>query len=166
MRQIALACALGLLLATWPGAARLASAEEAAKAPQEALYETIAALDSAVFDAFNRCAEPGQLDRYASYFVPELEFYHDLDGLLSSRQEMVDAVAANICGKVTRERVEGTLEVFPIHGYGAIARGVHRFCQEATGDCAGLADFTIVWQQSDEGWKITRVLSYNHRPNS
>jgi len=70
-----------------------------------------------------------------------------------------------VCGKYRRELVAGSLKVFPIEGFGAIEQGVHRFCQIGSGNCEGLADFTIVWRYLDGGWQATRVLSYGHRPN-
>lgn len=72
----------------------------------------------------------------------------------------------HVCGNYTREVVLGSLTVYPIKDFGAIEVGSHRFCQTATRKCEGLADFTIVWQQTDAGWKITRVLSYGHRAGS
>ena len=60
----------------------------------------------------------------------------------------------------------GSLVVHPVRGFGAIAQGRHRFCQNGDGTCDGLADFTIVWQRLHDGqWRITRVLSYGHRAN-
>jgi Domain of unknown function (DUF4440) len=71
------------------------------------LFQTIEALDRAVFDAFNGC----ELEKLGAYFAEDLEFYHDQTGLARSRQSLIDAVRNNICGKVTRELVPGTLEV-------------------------------------------------------
>ena len=68
-----------------------------------------------------------------------------------------------VCGNFRRELIPSTLEVFPVKDFGAIARGSHRFCQFASGECEGLADFTIVWRLQDGRWTITRVLSYGHR---
>src|SRR5690606_10228374 len=51
---------------------------QATEAPAaEGLAETIAARDAAVFQAFNRCADPAQLEAHASHFDPQVEFYHD-----------------------------------------------------------------------------------------
>ena len=58
----------------------------------------------------------------------------------------------------------GSLKVFPIRGYGAIAQGAHTFCTTGSNDCGGMADFTMVWREQDGRWQITRVLSYGHRP--
>lgn len=151
---------LPLLLALLAAPAALAD-EATTGAP--ALEATIAALDTAVFDAFNRCAEPGQLERHAAWFDPQVEFYHDTGGVTWSREAMLDNTRRHACGNFTRELVPGSLEVFPVQGFGAIARGVHRFCQAASGRCEGQADFTMVWRLHEGEWRITRVLSYGHR---
>ena len=133
--------------------------------PVDPLFNTVAALDAAVFDAFNKCSAPEQLKIHASYFAPDVEFYHDRDGVTWTRQDMLEKTAKNACGNYRRELVPGTLKVYPINGYGAIEMGVHRFCQVKSGACEGLADFVIVWTNQGDEWKITRVLSYGHRQN-
>ena len=129
------------------------------------LFETISALDADVFDAFNNCSSPEQLQKHASYFAPDVEFYHDTGGVTWSRQEMLTNTAKNVCGNFRRELVPDTLEVFPIKDFGAIEQGSHRFCQFASGKCEGIADFVIVWSNQYGHWQITRVLSYGHRAN-
>ena len=84
------------------------------------LFRTISALDTQLFDAYNRC----DLEKLGGFFTEDLEFYHDQTGLSRSRQAMVDAVKKNICGKVRRDLVPGTLEVYPLKGYGAVEIGV------------------------------------------
>lgn len=143
---------------TAPGAS--ASSDEPAADP---LFDTISALDTAVFDAFNSCSSPGQLQKHAGYFAPDVEFYHDTGGVTWSRQEMLANTAKNVCGKFRRELVPGTFKVFQIKDFGAIEQGSHRFCQLASGKCDGLADFVIVWSHRSGSWQITRVLSYGHR---
>jgi Domain of unknown function (DUF4440) len=79
------------------------------------------------------------------------------------KQVFLDAIKQNICGKVTRELVAGTLEVYPIHGYGAVEIGMHRFHHPGQNpDVAGEAKFIHLWQYKDGAWKITRVISYDH----
>lgn len=129
----------------------------------EALTELVAALDSAVFDAFNRCADPAELARYAAYFADDVEFYHDNGGVTWNRGDMLDRTRDNACGKYQRQLVEGSLEVYPVKGFGAIAQGTHRFCEATSATCDGLADFVMVWREQAGGWQITRVLSYGHR---
>lgn len=128
------------------------------------LYEKVSALDTAVFAAFNACAEPGQLQKHAAFFAEGVEFYHDKGGVTWSRSEMLANTQKYVCGNFSRELVPGSLRVYPVKDFGAIAQGVHRFCQHKTGACDGAAEFLIVWQQKGEIWQITRVLSYGHRP--
>ncbi|WP_434027185.1 nuclear transport factor 2 family protein [[Pseudomonas] boreopolis] len=127
------------------------------------LSSTIARLDGEVFDAFNHCAEPGQLEKHASYFDPAVEFYHDTGGVTWTREAMLANTRQYVCGHYVRELIPGTLKVYPIRDFGAISQGEHRFCGMASGKCEGLADFVMVWQLRDGRWTITRVLSYGHR---
>ena len=127
----------------------------------EELFRTISSLDAEVFDAYNRC----DLKKFGSYFPSNLEFYHDNGGLVSkTRKSLVESVKTNICGKVRRELVPGTLQIYPLRGYGAVETGVHRFYHPGHDDTepVGEGKFVHLWQQTDNGWKITRVISYDH----
>ncbi|MCV2352946.1 nuclear transport factor 2 family protein [Paucibacter sp. B2R-40] len=150
-------------------AASLIAANAAHASPEAELTATIAALDSAAFAAFNDCSASGKLDEYASYFAPEVEFYHDLGGVTWTRDAMISQTRQNVCGKFQRELVPGTLKVWPIKDYGALARGVHQFCHfkagGATHPCEGRAEFTILWHQQGNAWAITRAFSYGHGPD-
>ena len=152
---------LGALLLVLSGASGTAIAGPAS--PTVELEQTIAALDTAVFDAFNRCDDPAQLREHAGYFAPDVEFYHDNGGVTWTRDAMIANTASNVCGKITRQLQAGSLKVYPVRDFGAIAQGVHTFCQMDSGQCEGMADFVIVWRQQEDRWQITRVLSYGHR---
>ena len=127
----------------------------------EELARTIASLDSALFDAYNQC----DLEKFATFFIDDVEFYHDQGGVTLGRQNLTESVQKNICGKVRRELVSGTLEVYPMRGYGAVEMGVHRFHQPKLDPLkpVGEAKFIHLWQNKDGVWKITRVISYDHR---
>lgn len=159
---------LSTLLLTITIAAMPAVAETKKKAeakPAQSLFTKIKALDTAMFDAFNKCSDPEQLKRHASYFSPDVEFYHDKGGVTWTRDDMIANTRKYACGNYRRELVPGTLEVYPIKEFGAIARGVHRFCAIETGKCDGMADFVLIWRERDGQWQITRSLSFGHRPN-
>ena len=79
---------LALLLAT-------VGAATAEVPPQAALERTITALDTAVFDAFNHCADPAQLAKHAAFFAPGVEFYHDTGGVTWSRDAMIAELRTN-----------------------------------------------------------------------
>jgi ketosteroid isomerase-like protein len=145
-----------LALLALPPAGRAAGKDAAAK---DALFQTIASLDAALFEAFNRC----DLEKFGALLADDLEFYHDLDGLSRTRQSAVESLRKHICGKVRRELVPGTLEVHPIAGYGAVQLGVHRFQHPGTtDDTPGEAKFVHVWANKDGAWKLARVISYDH----
>lgn len=129
------------------------------------LFTTIHTLDSELFEAFNRCSDPSELARNEAFFAPELEFYHDNAGVTWSRDAMIANTRQNACGKYTRELVEHTFAVSPVHDFGAISTGTHRFCQIATGSCDGEAQFVMVWRNSGGRWVVTRALSFAHRPS-
>jgi hypothetical protein len=126
--------------------------------PTDELYKTIAGLDAALFDAYNHC----NLDKLGSMVTEDLEFYHDQTGLAVGRQSLINAVRDNICGKVHRELVPGTLEVYPIKGYGAVEIGIHRFTHPNDPGPGGEARFVHVWRLKDGTWQVTRVLSFDH----
>lgn len=124
------------------------------------LFQTISALDTKLFDAYNHC----DLDTLGAMVADDLEFYHDKTGLSVGKQVFLDAIKNNICGKVHRILVPGTLEVYPLKGYGAVEIGVHRFTHPGIDNELGEAKFITLWQNKDGSWKITRVISYDHEP--
>src|SRR5690348_6875485 len=89
----------------------------------EELERAGAALDTALFDSYNKC----DLEKFASFFVNDVEFYHDQGGVTLGRAALTDSVKKNICGQTTRELVPGTLHAYYMKGYGALEVGVHRF---------------------------------------
>jgi len=129
------------------------------------LTDILIALDAGLFDSFNHCSSDTELQKHASYFAPDVEFYHDNGGVTWDRDSMISNTKNNACGNYTRELVPDTFKVYPIKGFGAISQGVHRFCQSKTKKCEGKADFVMVWRNTDKKWEITRALSYGHRAN-
>ena len=128
---------------------------------QAELDKAISALDSALFDSYNRC----DLEKFSSFFVDDVEFYHDQGGVTLGRQKLTQSIRDNICGRVTRELVPGTLQVHYMKGYGAVEMGVHRFHHPGHEDteAVGEGKFIHLWQYKDGAWKITRAISYDHR---
>jgi hypothetical protein len=127
---------------------------------QEDLNRAGAALDAALFDTYNKC----DLAKFETFFVDDVEFYHDQGGVTLGKKALTEAVKNNICGKVTRELVPGTLKVFPMKGYGMLETGVHRFHHPGHEDTEGVGEgqFIHLWQYKDGAWKVTRVISYDH----
>ena len=124
----------------------------------EALYKTIVQLDSTFFDAYNTCAT--NLDKYSAFYSDSLEFYHDKGGFMNSKKEIVEGTKNNVCGKVKRELVKGSIEVYPIKDYGAVEIGLHKFInKEEPNSVPKIARFTIIWKKENKDWKITKVIS-------
>ena len=139
------------------------AASTAADNPQaDPLYQKILALDTAMFEAFNTCTDPARLEKHESFFVKELESYHDNGGASFTRDEYMKGVRDNVCGKFHRELDLESLRVWPIKGFGAISQGTHRFCHTPT-TCEGAGQFTMIWRERDGQWQVTRVMSYDHR---
>jgi ketosteroid isomerase-like protein len=131
--------------------------------PSAALFKEISDLDSVLFGAFNR----RDLETLKTLFSEDLEFYHDKGGL-AHYQENMDSFKRTFesSTRVRRELVDGTLEVYPIEGYGAVEIGVHRFYATNPGqkeELTATAKFVHVWQKKNGKWKISRVVSYDHR---
>lgn len=124
------------------------------------LTSAISALDTQLFDAYNNC----DIDKLSSMVVDDLEFYHDKTGLAVGKKTFTESIQKYICGKVRRELVKGSLEVYPLKGYGAVEIGTHRFYHPGTQDhdVVGEAKFVQLWQYKDGAWKLTRVISYDH----
>jgi ketosteroid isomerase-like protein len=127
---------------------------------QEELDRAGANLDAALFDAYNKC----DLDKFAALFDENVEFFHDQGGVTLGRAALTDSVKKNVCGKVTRELVPGTLKVYPMKGYGILEFGVHRFHHPGHEDTEGVGEgqFVHLWQFKDGAWKVTRAISYDH----
>jgi Domain of unknown function (DUF4440) len=90
---------------------------------QDELNKVVTSLDAALFDSYNRC----DLEKFATFFTDDVEFYHDQGGVTLGKEELTASIKKNICGKVTRELVPASLQVYYMKGYGAVETGVHRF---------------------------------------
>ncbi len=132
------------------------------------LFDTISKLDSLFFDAFNNC----DLKVYGAFISDDYEFYHDKQGMTKSREEELESMTI-FCGEqrerqqLRRELVKGSLQVFPMNNYGAIATGEHKFylvIDKQTSKSVTKAKFTTLWRYKDGCWKMTRTLSYDHQP--
>src|ERR1700733_6282825 len=126
------------------------------KPQSQALYNTIVQMDSVYFDAYNSC----DMDKQAAIYADSIEFYHDGSGLQTSKKALLAAIKENICGKVTRALVKGSIEVYQIPNFGAIEIGLHRFINHAENNSVSRPDkFIVIWRHRNDQWQITRVIS-------
>jgi hypothetical protein len=126
------------------------------KPQSQALYNTIVQMDSIYFSAYNAC----DMDKQAAIYADSIEFYHDGSGLQTSKKALLSAIKENICGKVSRELVKGSIEVYPIPNFGAVEIGLHRFINHAENNAVSKPDkFVVIWRYKNGQWQITRVIS-------
>ncbi|MDC6384751.1 nuclear transport factor 2 family protein [Allomuricauda taeanensis] len=120
------------------------------------LYQTIVRMDSIYFNAYNTC----DMEKQAEIYDEDLEFYHDMGGLSKDKQGLLESIEKNICGKVTRELVPGSMEVYPINGFGAVEMALHKFHnKEEPNAPSHPSKFIVIWKQVGDQWKISRVVS-------
>jgi hypothetical protein len=124
------------------------------------LFNTIYRLDSLLFDAFNK----KDLEEFSKYVDSSLEFYHDRTGLTDYNYNInaFSSILKNV-PDLTRTLIKETMEVYPVPSYGAVQIAQHRFCHMENGkmDC-GVFKFVHVWKKTDNGWKVTRIISVDH----
>lgn len=119
------------------------------------LHDSIARMDSILFDAYNTC----KLNVFESLVPEDVEFYHDRGGLTTSKQALLDALKNNICGKVNRELMPGSIEVYPVPNYGAVEMGAHRFHNKVENSTSHFSKFVHIWHKENGEWKLARVVS-------
>jgi hypothetical protein len=120
------------------------------------LYAEIVRMDSIWEDFYNHC----KIDVQERIISENLEFYHDESGLLTSKTKLIEALKNNICGKVTRELLKGSIQVYPIRDYGAVEMGYHRFHSiNDTNQNSHFARFVHIWKKENGARKTARVIS-------
>ena len=137
----------------------------------KALIADIARQDSLLFDAvFNTC----DIDKLATLVAEDFEFYHDKSGLSSTSGSQWVADVKAMCARqkqgidyrARRELDPASVKVYPMKNYGALHMGSHRFYKKLPGGAEQLIEealFSNLWKQENGGWRLTRVLSYDHR---
>jgi Domain of unknown function (DUF4440) len=144
-----------------------------AQTEHEKLTATILHLDSAFWNAYNKC----DTAVFKNFFTDDVEFYHDKGGITTSSSALVEIMDKNLCGnnnyRLRREALAGTVRVYPMQNgneiYGAIISGEHLFYITANGKpeyLDGHASFMDLWLLNNGEWKMARILSYDHHdPN-
>jgi ketosteroid isomerase-like protein len=129
------------------------------KPQSKELYNEIVRMDSIWEDAYNNC----KINVQDQLISDSIEFFHDQGGLVTSKTRLMNSYKSNICGKVTRELLKGSIEVYPIKDYGAVEMGYHRFHSiYDTSPNSAYARFVHVWKKENGSWKITRVISLHN----
>jgi ketosteroid isomerase-like protein len=120
------------------------------------LHNQIVKMDTTYFDAYNTCDMETQADLYDE----NIEFFHDKGGLSTDKKQLLKALKDNICNKVTRTLIKGSIEVYPIKDYGAIEIGYHKFFNKEEPNAKSIpSKFIMIWKKEKNNWKITKVIS-------
>lgn len=153
---------------TWrlPAVAALVALIATASLAQDAartgsLFEDLARMDYELFEAaFVTC----NASRFRALFTEDAEFYHDRTGASVGEAARTLKSCPRDNG-VTRTLVAGSLEVYPMQGYGAIQIGRHVFARRGEPGSEE-AKFVHLWKQEGGAWRLARVLSFDHRPSA
>lgn len=143
----------------------------AGPAQSQAMFDAIARMDRALFDASFASCDP---ERLRQLVAEDFEFYHDKEGLTSTSGEQFVREFGQHCERLKqgtdfrarRELVPGSMAVYPLNNYGAVQTGVHRFYALVEGEPDRLTEtarFLHIWKQVDGEWKLARVVSYDHK---
>ncbi len=123
------------------------------------LYQTILDLDKQLFDSYNACSNPGELEKHAALYAEDIEFFHDMGGLATSKTGIIESIRKNICGKVKREYVVGSMEVHRIPNYGVVAMGLHKFHNLVENSVSKPSKFISFWRIKDDSYEMAKVVS-------
>lgn len=133
-----------------------------AQVPKESvLFQTLKEKDKQMFSVgFNQC----NIEEVEKLTYENFEFYHDKDGVTGSKEDFIKVIEDDLCrsGKnvITRVLDESSLDVFPMYDrgelYGAMQTGIHSFGSTS-------ARFMHLWMLDNDEWKLSRVMSYNHK---
>ena len=159
MKHLILLLILGISLA--------AQAQLSADHP---VHQQIMLNDSLIFEAsFVNC----DLETLTKLTTEDLEFYHDQSGMNRSQEVFIQGTKEGLCKlpyKAWRELLPETGQIFPLYKdgelYGVLQKGTHQFhakYPEKEAYVSSIAEFSHLWLKDGENWKLSRVISYNHR---
>ena len=149
----------GILSALLTTGVSICAAQDASRSGP--LFDALVRMDKELFDAaFVNC----DASKFRSLFTEDAEFYHDRTGLAAGEAARTMKSCPRDNG-VTRTLVPGSLEVYPMQGYGAIQMGRHFFAKKGEPG-SEVAKFVHLWKQENGAWRLARVLSFDHKPNS
>lgn len=149
--------------------AQVEKTRENPAAPTDTLDQAVLRLDSLLFDvAFNTC----NLEPLEKLIHTNFEFYHDQSGPTWSKARFIRDIRTNICSltyRPERELVAESHQVYPLYNngrlYAALQTGEHRFYAREENKpryLTSVARFSHLWLLTEDGWKLSRVLSYDH----
>lgn len=139
-----------------------------AQTKKNSLFKEIQKVDSLFFEAYNT----KNLKTYSAFISPEIEFYHDKNGMINSKNRVIHSLKKmiekekNTNYSIKRKLVKESLEVYEIPLYGAIEKGIHQFIEVNKDGQKSItqAKFIHLWKYEKDKWVITKVFSFDHTP--
>ena len=142
-----------------------------AQTSSDSITRVVLQKDSLFWTDYNNCG----IDDMMQFVADDIEFYHDKNGILTGKENFRNTLQKNLCGnngfRLRREAVKRSVSVFPMASrdalYGAIITGEHLFYVLENGKKErpdGIGKFMNLWILENGRWKMSRVLSYDHRP--
>ena len=140
------------------------------QADEETKQQIITA-DKQFWSGYNTC----DVEKMIPFIDENIEFYHDKGGITLGSIKLAESIKNNLCSnnnfKIRRELIPNTTEFHTLKKdniiYGVILSGEHYFYITKNGQkesLDGRAKFTHLWILKDKQWKMTRILSYDHKP--
>lgn len=147
------------------------TASAAPAAIQADIQADIHAADAAYWQAYNNC----DYKALNALTAEDVEFYHDLGGITRGRADLTGSVRDHICSHVDasirRDAAPQETQTFLLRRgndvYAALVTGQHHFVRVMKANGAAVptedARFSALWLKQDKGWKLSRVISYDHQ---
>jgi hypothetical protein len=121
------------------------------------LREEILKMDSLLFNAaFNHC----DTTLFKKILSDNIEFYDDRTGLNTSKELEVKSLVEKCARKDSMIRVLKSTTVTKLGDFGAVQLGEHDFV--INGITIGSGQFIHIWERTRLGWKLKRIVSYEH----
>lgn len=147
------------------GMSGAAQAQDTGAETEASVAANLKQLDAQLFKAaFETC----DMDVVTDLLADDLEFYHDRDGLSYTTADAFIADVKRDCGGGKRVLVADSLTTHMIGDFGAMQHGRHEFHQVMP-DGSSIARekgvFMHMWKRDDSGgagWKVSRIISYDH----
>lgn len=141
-----------------------------AGAPDQQLGSEIREQDAKFFKLLFEDCDPEAMSRM---LTPDFEMYHDRGGLVAKGAAVFIENYSKDCASWTkpgavrarRVLVPDQFGVYPVPRYGAIEDGFHDFYARVSGGPerkVGRGRFTQLWRHDSDGWRLSRVFSYDH----
>lgn len=138
---------------------------------EDELYARFMAFDSLIFEVgFNQC-DPVHMKVLID---EDCEFFHDQSGYSRGREFIVNSITEGLCKlpyKATREVIRESVKVYPLYTregnlYAVLQTGDHKFWARYEGkepEVTSVAKFSHLWVLKEGEWKLSKVISYDHR---